>query len=112
MRIIMFLSTLAMICMFLFLDVPSIWNRYSHEKAMLIISIGILLFIYLSISVGYSLLTQKVNLVIKNKKIFLKNIFSIKTTSITDKIRGYRISAYNTLTTTESIAGYFKTADV
>lgn len=97
-RIIMFLSTLAMVCMFLFLGAPSIWGRYSNGKAMLIISIGILLFTYLSISVGSSLLTQRFNLIIKDKK-----------TSVTDNIKGFSISAYSTITATKSIAGYFRT---
>ena len=108
-RIIMFLSALAMICMFLFLGAPSIWSRYSHEKAIPLTLLGTSLFTYLSISIGYSLMTQRFNLIIKDKKIFLKDIFLMKTTSVTDNIKGYSISAYSTITATKSIAGYFRT---
>jgi hypothetical protein len=93
-RILTFLSIMAGFSLFITVGIPSFIRPHPPAKVVLLTMFGLMLFGFLIYHYGRVLWTQRFNIIIQNKKVYLKDVFSRKEINLDNSFKGYSYSSY------------------
>ncbi len=93
-RLLFLLTLFTCVLLFIFIGVPSLVKQHSGIKALGLISCGFLLFGYLIVILGKSVLTQRYNIVIGNGQTILYDNFLGRNFLLNENFKGFSFSSY------------------
>ena len=93
-RILLIFALIGVSGLFVLIGIPNIWNKNVHLIAILLIALGVFIFSYLLLMLGFAIWQHRFILIVRNGEVFLKDIILNRFEVTGDNIMGYSTSKY------------------